>query len=61
MTNLKELPKEIQEIIISSYKIGTWDGSVDFKEPEDILDYLQANLQPIQEKPCNIELIDSVS
>lgn len=63
MKNLKELPKEIQDIIISAYEIGYYDRDaklMPYNEDKDKLDYLQCIIFET-ETPCELTLIDSVS
>mgnify|MGYP003537461767 FL=1 len=63
MKNLKELPKEIKDIIISAYEIGYYDRDAKlapYNDDKDKLDYLQSIIYET-EAPCKITLIDSVS
>lgn len=68
MKNLRELPKEIQNIIISAYEIGYNDRecklapfNAQILDAEPI-EYLDAVINVEQEKEeCLLSLIDSVS
>ena len=66
MNNLKNLPKEVQNLVIAAYEIGYWDREAKLPsfngetERKNKLEYIDDVLFG-QEEEVDVDLIDSVS
>jgi hypothetical protein len=60
---MKNLSKEIQDLIISVYSLGYDDGDSNLPKfnNQPPIEYIEACLNPINRKEDFLELIDSVS
>jgi len=64
---ISKLPKKIQDIIISAYKIGYSDGDTKLFPfnglitDENPIEYLEAVLEAEKQEEMDLDLIDSVS